>query len=148
SAPPASAATTAVKRDSDKLVATAESVDRGIDVGGALQIGTIVSRAVTTYSPGGQPTTETTLRIEGGRAGGQSFAYGPGGLTVASSGVPVPARDGLAALNKALAPAGLVLSFADAVPITGGAQSAGLVAEKQADIPGGGPGRFRLRFGP
>ena len=146
-APPASAATTAVKREGDKLIATAESVDRGIDVGGALQIGTVISRSVTTYSPGAQPTTETTLRIEGGRAGEQSFAYGPGGLTVASAGVPIPARDGLAALNKALEPAGLILSFADAVPITGGAQSAGLVVEKQADIPGGGPGRFRLRFG-
>jgi hypothetical protein len=146
-ASPASSASTAVKRDTGKLVATAESVDRGIDVGGAVQIGTVISRSVTTYTPGGQPTTETLLRIEGGRAGDMSFGYGPNGLTVASAGVPLPARDGLAALNKALEPAGLVLSFADAVPITGGAQSAGLVLEKQADIPGGGPGRFRLRFG-
>jgi len=146
-APPASSATTSVKRDDNTLVATAESVDRGIDVGGALQVATVVSRAVTTYSPGGQPTTETSLRMDGGKAGDLTFGYGPKGLTVASAGVPLPARDGLAALNKALAPAGLALSFADAVPITGGAQSAGLVVEKQADVPGGGPGRFRLRFG-
>ncbi|HEV7685220.1 MAG TPA: hypothetical protein VGQ80_01550 [Acidimicrobiia bacterium] len=142
-----SLASTSIKKEEGKLVATAESVDRGINVGGALQIGTLVSSSVTTYTPGAQPTTETTLRIEGGRAGEQSFGFGPSGLTLSSTNVPLPGRDGLAALNKALEPAGLVISFAEPVPVTGGAQAAGLVIEKRADLPGAGPGVFRLRFG-
>lgn len=142
-----SLASTSIKKDEGKLVATAQSVDRGINIGGALQIGTLVSSSVTTYTPGAQPTTETTLRIEGGRAGEQSFGFGPGGLTLSSTNVPLPGRDGLATLNKALEPAGLVISFAQPVPINGGAQAAGLVVEKRADLPGAGPGVFRLRFG-
>jgi hypothetical protein len=144
------AATSAVE-DGDTVTVTAETVDEMLSLGGgALRIASVRSSAVTTWRAGdAAPTSTTRLVVQGGSAGGYTFGFGPGGLVVASQGAPLPMGEGLEALNRALAPAGIALHFLVAEPVTGGATAGAFEVVFRHGPPGQGiPGAVtRLRFG-
>ncbi|HEY4410118.1 MAG TPA: hypothetical protein VGO87_09555 [Acidimicrobiia bacterium] len=140
--------TTSVTSTAAEVVATAESVSQGIRIGD-LTVGTVRSKSVTVYKAGFQPATTSETLVEGGRVGETSFSFGPKGLSVAQNSVPVPAGEGLAALNKGLGPAGLTVSFADVTELVGGKQTAAFVVRSQhpSPVPGAKEGILTLRFG-
>jgi hypothetical protein len=144
---PNSSADTSVVFEAGKVTATATSVNQMI-VAGPLTIGAVRSQSVTTWANGDtEPLTETELVIEGGRAGDTSFQFGDKGLQVAQQGVPLPAAEGLAAINQVLKPAGISIAFHQAQPFAGGAQAAAFEVTQVAEVPGAGLGTFRVRFG-
>ncbi|MDQ1489696.1 MAG: hypothetical protein QOJ23_2210 [Actinomycetota bacterium] len=129
------------------VTATATSTVEGFTMG-PLSILSVVSRSVTTYHPGdAKPSTVTELRVDGGRVGAMGFHYGPDGLAVNNQAVPVPAAEGLKALNQALAPAGLSLKVETPTPLEGGASAAALEVASVAPIPGAGTGTMRIAMG-
>lgn len=134
----------------DTVTATARSTIRGLSLAeGALRIGTIRSHSVTTLVAGSAGRrTEAALIVEGGRAGEVTFAYGPEGLTVASGGgIPVPTGQGLAVINQALAPAGVSVALVATDDAPGGTSSDVLEVAQRGELPTGGQGVIRLRFG-
>ncbi len=140
-----------VGRDGDGVIAKAETRNEALRLGGgALRIASVRSLSMTTYRPD-QPTpaTQTELEVVGGSAGAYTFGYGPGGLVVASGGVPIPAGQGLAQLNQALAPAGVSLRIVggEATPAGAAADTMEITVAGQAPIPGTPPGVVRLRLG-
>lgn len=139
-----------VKADGVRATATAETVSEALSLGGgALRVASVRSRSETVYEPGGEPVTETDLIVEGGQAGGYSFAYDASGLVVANQGVPLPADSGLDQLNAALTPSGLSLRVVKAAPVEGGAAADSFeVLSKQGSPAPGVPGAvLRLSFG-
>ena len=142
------ASTTSVTASAEEVVATAESLSEGIRIGD-LTIGSVRSKSVTVYKPGAQPVTTSETLVEGGKVGETSFSFGPKGLTIAQNAVPIPAGDGLATLNKTLAPAGLSVSFDDVTELVGGKQTAAFVVRSQhpSPVPGAKEGILTLRFG-
>ena len=142
------ASKTTVTASGEEVVATAESLSEGIRIGD-LTIGSVRSKSVTVYKPGSPPVTTSETLVEGGKVGETSFSFGPKGLTVAQNAVPIPAGEGLAALNKTLAPAGLTVNFADVAELAGGKQTAAFVVRSQhpSPVPGAKEGILTLRFG-
>jgi hypothetical protein len=144
---PNASADTSVAFEAAKVTATATSLNQAI-VAGPLTIGSVRSQSVATWANGDEkPLTKTALVIEGGRAGDTSFQFGDKGLQVAQQGVPVPAGEGLAAINQALKPAGISVAFDQAQSFAGGAQAAAFEVTQVAQVPGAGMGTFRVRFG-
>ena len=135
--------------NANAVTAKGETTVEGVSLGGgALRIASVHSRSVTTYVSGAaEPETATELVVEGGRAGTTTFAYGPEGLKVAGGGIPLPAGEGLAAINQALAPAGLALHFVGASEVPGGKSAGALEITQAGELPTGGHGKARLRFG-
>jgi hypothetical protein len=130
-----------------KLTATATSSNEGVTIG-TLSIGSIRSVSRTTYGSGDESAVTTTdLALEGGRSGDMTFSFGRDGLQVAQQGVPLPAAGGLEALNQSLAPAGISVRFVEPRVTDDGAQAASFEVIHKADVPGAGPGTFRIRFG-
>ena len=76
----------------DTVTVTGETINEGLNLGdGALRIASVRSRSLTTYRAGDAgPVTKTEFVVEGGSAGASSFGYGPDGLVVAGSAVPIP----------------------------------------------------------
>ncbi len=141
-------ATAATTSAGDAVVATAESVVEGVSVAnGALRIASVRSKSVTRYAAGSPPASTSELAVSGGQAGALTFGYGPEGLTVASQGVPLPSGEGVAALNEALAPSGASIRLVTPEEVAGGTSSEVLEVVHGADLPGGGRGIARLRFG-
>jgi hypothetical protein len=144
-------ATTSVKVEGDTINVVAETVNEALNLGaGALSIASVRSRSVSTYRAGEpNPTTQTQLAIEGAAAGDTKFGYGPDGLVVAGAGVPIPAGNGLAALNQALAPAGLSIRFLEPQTLVGGATAGTLEVTAAQKSPASGVpgGTVRIRFG-
>jgi hypothetical protein len=144
---PVAAATSKVVSEADEVTATATSVSQAITAG-PLSIGVVRSQSVTTFKNGDdKPTSTTDLRVEGGRAGDTAFSFGPQGLQVAQNGIPVPAGQGLAAINQALTPSGLSIRFAEPTAIQGGSQAGVLEITSVYPIPGTGTGTLRARLG-
>lgn len=140
-------ARSSVTVEGGKVVAEATSVVEGLSME-QLTVAAVRSRSITTYQPGDQePSTTTELRVEGGKAGSFGFSYGPEGLTVTDQGVPIPGKDGLAAINQALAPTGTSVRFTEAAALTGGSQAAIFEVTNSADVPGAKKGTLRIRFG-
>jgi hypothetical protein len=137
--------------DGDTVTVTAETIDEALSLGGgALRVASVRSSAVTTWGANdAAPSTNTGLVVQGGSAGGYTFGFGPGGLVVASQGAPLPVGEGLAALNQALAPAGISLRFLAAEAVAGGATAGAFEITVRRSPPGQGvPGAVvRLRFG-
>src|SRR5207249_7621323 len=94
-----------------------------------------------------KPQTVTELVVEGGRAGSTSFSYGPEGLTVANGGIPLPAGQGIDAINQALAPAGITVRIVGGGDVPGGRSSGALEVSQAGPLPTGGEGLARLQFG-
>jgi hypothetical protein len=144
---PVAEASSNVVYEGEQVTATAVSAAQAISVG-PLSIGEVRSQSVTTYKNGdAKPTSTTKLTLEGGRAGDTAFSFGPQGLQVAQQGIPVPAGQGLAAINQAISPAGLSIRFADPRALEGGEQAAALEITSVAQVPGAGVGTFRARLG-
>lgn len=139
--------TTSIKLESAKVVATAESVTEGISAG-ALKIASVYSKSVTTYTPGeAEPKTVTELRIDGGAINDQRFGFGPEGLTVTTQGVPIPVAQAVETLNTAFGQEGLSVRLLAPETIAGGAQAGTFEISATRELPGGGAGVLRLRFG-
>jgi hypothetical protein len=144
---PNSSADTSVVFEAGEVTVTATSLNQTI-VAGPLTIGSVRSRAVTTWGNGdAKPVTTTELVVEGGRVGDTAFQFGDKGLQVSEQGVPLPAGEGLAAINQALKPAGISVGFDQARSFDGGAQAATFEVAQVAQVPGTGQGTFRVRFG-
>jgi hypothetical protein len=144
---PVADATSKVVSEGDQVTATATSVSQAITAG-PLSIGIVRSQSVTTFKNGDdKPTSTTDLRVEGGRAGDTAFSFGPQGLQVAQNGIPVPAGQGLAAINQAITPSGLSIRFAEPTAIQGGSQAGALEITSVYPIPGTGTGTLRARLG-
>jgi hypothetical protein len=144
-------AVTSAVVEGDTVTVAGESVNEGLNLGsGALRIGSVRSRSVTTYKAGdAAPLTRTEFTVDGGAAGASNFGYGPAGLVVAGQGVPIPTGSALEQLNTGLAPAGIAIRFVGAENIVGGASADALeiTLAGQAPIPGTPPGIITLRFG-
>jgi len=142
------AATTSVTRNGDEVVATAESLTEGISVAD-LSVASVHSKSVTVYRPGARPASTTEMHVDGGRVGDRSFAFGPDGLQVAQQGVPVPAGQGMASLNQALAPAGLAVRFSEPSKLNGGAEAPVFAIQSIHPLPapGASQGILTIRFG-
>jgi hypothetical protein len=144
-----STSATSVVTDGQTVTATAVSRSQGIALGGgALQIGLVESRSVTKYTAGDAgPVTTKSMLIQGGSAGGTAFSVGPGGMVMGGASAPVPFGEGMAQLNKGLAPAGLSMGFAQgSEPDSIQAFEVGLTHPVPA-VAGQVQGRYRLRFG-
>jgi hypothetical protein len=134
-------------RDGDVVTATGRSLADGLSLG-PLVIGRVRSQSVTTWRRGAeQPTTATELAIEGGRVNDLVFSFGREGFQFAQNGIPLPAGQGLGALNQALAPAGMSVRFDESTPLNGGAVAAAFEITSVADVPSAGQGRFTIRLG-
>lgn len=144
---PVSQAASDAVRDGKAVVATGRSVAEGLSLG-PLAIGRVRSQSVTTWRRGAeQPTTATELAIEGGRANDLVFSFGREGFQFAQNGIPLPAGQGLTALNQALAPTGMSVRFHEATPLSGGAVAAAFEITSVADVPSAGKGTFTIRLG-
>ena len=144
---PVTEAASDVVRDGDVVTATARSLSDGLALG-PLTIGRVRSQSVTTYRRGGdRPATTTELAIEGGRANDVVFSLGREGFQFAQNGIPLPAGQGLGALNAALAPAGMSVRFDEPTPLNGGAAAAAFEITSVANVPSAGKGTFTIRFG-
>lgn len=127
--------------------ASASSLNRAFSVG-PLSVASAKSSSVTSYEAGSErAVSKTELSVEGGRVGDTAFRFGPDGLHVAQNGVPLPAGEGLTALNKALQPAGLSVNFVAETAIPGGAVAAVFEIASVADVPTAGRGTLRIRLG-
>lgn len=141
-------ASAAVLTNGDRTTSRAEVLMQGLELGdGALRIASLRSISETVYTSGADPKSATELLIEGATAGPLSFTYGQDGLAVSKQGVPVPTDEALAALNQALAPAGLSIGFAKAHDVAGGRSSEALVVEQTGDIVNGSRSFVRYRLG-
>ena len=142
-----SISTTSIKSEGGKIVATAEALTEGLSVG-PLKVAAVFSRSVTTYTPGDpEPKTETELRIDGAAINDQRFSFGPDGLTVTSQGVPVPVAQAVETLNPIFRQDGLSVRLLSPEKIAGGAQAGTLEISLIRELPGGGSGVLRMRFG-
>lgn len=114
-------AVTSIEVAGNRVVAVAETVNKVLDVGGgALRIASVRSRSETSYTQGDpEPTSTTDLLIEGGSAGDVNFGFGPEGFVVAKGGTPIPAAEGLEAINTALKPSGISIRVASGRSISG-----------------------------
>lgn len=131
----------------DKVTSQALSVANGITIG-PLSVASLRAESISTYQFGASESeTHTAMTIEGGSVGDVTFAFGEDGLVAAEQGVPIPAGEGLRALNSALEPAGLSVRFRDVSPVEGGAQSAAFEVVHVAPVPGAGTGTLTVRFG-
>lgn len=142
-----SISTTSIKTEGGTVTATAESITEGLSFG-ALKVASVFSKSVTTYKPGDpEPKTVTELRIDGGAIDDQRFSFGPDGLTVTSQGVPVPLAQGVETLNAVFRQDGLSVRFLGPEKVTGGAQAGTFEVSLTRNLPDGGSGVLRLRFG-
>ena len=136
-----------VTRTADVVSAAAESITEGIAVAeGAVTIGSVRSRSVTSSSEAG-PQTTSELIVEGGRAGPLAFSYGAHGLVVNGGSVPIPSDSALATLNQVLAPAGVSLGVVRGAELPGGRSSDVLLVDQQRRLPTGQSAMLRLQFG-
>jgi hypothetical protein len=121
-------ATTGIAIEGPTVVSSAESLAEAISLaGGTLQIGSVRSRSVTTYTDGaGTPETKTSLMVDGLSAGGTRFGVGPDGFVVLGQPVPSAPKEAQAVLEQILGPAGLSLRFVQAQALPGGGQAAAL----------------------
>jgi hypothetical protein len=144
---PITQAASDVVREGDVVTATGRSLADGLALG-PLTIGRVRSQSVTTWRRGAdQPTTTTELAIEGGRANDLVFSFGREGFQFAQNGIPLPAGQGLGALNQALAPTGMSVRFDEPTRLNGGAVAAAFEITHVADVPSAGKGTFTIRFG-
>lgn len=147
---PASWGTSDVVTNGDKVSVVAESVAQSFSLG-PISVQDMRSKSTTTFTQGeAEPVTKSELLVKRGSAGPMSFSYGPGGLAVAENGVPLPAGEGLAQLNEALAPTGFAVNFASGRTFEGGAAAATFEIVNTHPIPGAGTdtkGIVRVRFG-
>lgn len=133
--------------DADRVTSTSTSLAQGI-AAGPLSIGSVKSASLTTYRAGDQASvTQTDMQLEGGRAGTYQFSFGRDGLKINDQGIPLPAKEGLASLNQALAPTGFTIRFEEPNALTGGATAAAFEIVNTRDVPGAGRGTLFVRFG-
>ena len=150
SSAPSSVAKTDIKNADDSVSVLAETVGQSFSLG-PLSVSDMHAKSVSTYTRGATDVvTKTELFVKGVAAGGTAFTFGADGLKVAQNGVPVEPGKELSALNKAIAPMGLEITFASSRQLPGGGASAAFEIVQTHPVPGGGEGRqgiFRIRFG-
>jgi hypothetical protein len=129
-------ATTTATVNGDTVTVDARTRNEAVSIPGLGTIGSVLSRSTTLYHAGDpKPTTTTSLLIEGFKVGNQDFTYGPDGLHVAGSAIPLPSTAATSQLNTALAPAGYRATFLAAQPTAGGAVAAVLELTGHPPLP-------------
>lgn len=132
-----STASTSVVLKGGHLVATAETLTDAVALdGGAVVVRGVRSFSETVLEPGGEPKTRTEMSVGSIEASGTKFSYGPAGLTVVGTAVPVPREEADEALAATLAPFGLDARFVAPAEITGGQRAAILELEHVQSVPG------------
>jgi hypothetical protein len=119
------------------VVAKAESVNKGISIGGgALTIGSVLSRATATLGQDGTVTSASQLLMEGVEVAGSPAGLSPEGLDEA-------------ALNQALAPMGLSVNVVRGQTTSSGVRADAFEVRFVHPIPegGGNSGTIVYRFG-
>lgn len=132
-----SLARTDVKESGGSVVATGESVNKGVSIGdGALTIGSVLSQAAATLSPDGAITSTSKLLVDGLEVGGEPAGLSPEGLDES-------------ALNSALAPMGLSARIVHGGSTPNGVNADALEIRFVHPIPegGGNEGTVVYRFG-
>lgn len=76
--------------DGDVITAAAQNTARGISVDGALDIGSVSSRASVVVRPGQEPQVTSEIKISAFTAAGQDVAVKDGALVVGATGTPLP----------------------------------------------------------
>jgi hypothetical protein len=135
---------------SGKLTTKAESVTRGVDVKGVLQIAKVTSTSETVLAPGGKaPVTKTQLLIEGAIVTGQGVVIGPDGVKVAGQSMPGAPDDYSKQLNAALTSAGITVRTVRGDKVAGGSSSDVLeiLSTQTVPVPGGPVGTLTYRIG-
>lgn len=142
-------ATTSIAVNGPTVTSTAQSLSEAISLaGGALRIGSVRSRSVTTYTDGaGAPETKTSLVVDGLAAGGTRFGVGPDGFVILGQPVPSTGNEAQAVLDQILGPAGLSLRFVQAQPLPGGGQAAALEIVSRQPQPQFPSSTISLRLG-
>jgi hypothetical protein len=119
------------------VVAKAESVNKGISIGGgALTIGSVLSRATATLGQDGTVTSTSQLLMDGLEVAGSPAGLSPEGLDEA-------------ALNQALAPMGLSVNVVKGQTTSSGVRADAFEVKFVHPIPegGGNSGTIVYRFG-
>jgi hypothetical protein len=114
------------------MTSTADSVTRGIDVG-VLKIAEVHVHTVSLLHPGdSKPTTTSLTDVIGVSVLGQTVGLDQDGITAPGNSGGTSDKDGLAALNKALAASGISVSLAGN---DGGNGSAGVQILQKGKLP-------------
>ena len=134
-----------------KLTMNAVGVNEGLSFGdGALKISSVVSKSVTTYTPGSaKPTTKTELQIQGAKVGDQPVTIDRDGVHPSGQTVPVPIGTGSDSLNQALSQAGITVKTIAGREVEGGQVGDVLEVTWKHTIPveGNPKGTFIYRIG-
>jgi hypothetical protein len=142
--------TAATLDGSGKMTAKAESVTRGIDVKGVLQIAKVTSTSETVLTPGAKgPVTKTKLLVEGASVAGQGVVIGPNGIGLAGQNVPGAPDDSAKQLNQALTSAGIAVRTVKSEKVAGGSTSDVLeiLSTQTVPVPGAPVGTMTYRIG-
>lgn len=114
------------------MTSTADSITRGIDVG-VLRIAEVHVHTVSLLHPGdSKPTTTSLTDVTGVSVLGQTVGLDKEGITAPGNSGGTSDKDGLAALNKALASSGVSVSLAGN---DGGSGSAGVQILQRGKLP-------------
>jgi len=142
--------TAATLDDGGKLTTKAESLTRGVDVKGVLQIAKVTSTSETVLAPGAKaPVTKTQLLIEGATVAGQGVVIGPDGVKLAGQSVPGAPDDYSKQLNAALTSAGIAVRTVRGDKVAGGSSSDVLeiLSTQTVPVPGAPVGTMTYHIG-
>ena len=137
-----------VKVDGEAVTATSETIADAISLaGGAVKLGGVASRSVTTRKAGrSEPTTETALTVDLITVGDKRIRFGSNGFEFLGTPVPVPSDTVSGALAGALKPLGLQIDVVRPEAVAGGMKAAVLEIRQAYPLPAG-QSQLVLRFG-
>ena len=142
--------TAATLDDHGTMTTKAETVSRGIDVKGLLQIAKVTSTSETVLTRGARaPVTKTQLVIEGASVGGQGVAIGPNGVTAAGQNLPGTPDEVSKQLNQALTSAGIGVRMVKSTHVNGGSSSdiLEILSTQTVPVPGAPVGTLTYHIG-
>lgn len=114
------ASTTSVEKTVGKIIVSAESVVRGIEVADVMTLGSVTSKIVATKELGAAaPAFEESVTIKGATIGGQSVTITGEGLILADQKIGPPA-DVTKSVESQLAAQGVAVRVVDAPSLTDG----------------------------
>jgi hypothetical protein len=128
----ASRAEAKVSNTGDEVAAQASNRFEGL-VAGPLQIVSVVSSAAVNRSPGSEATRASSLVVTGASINGQAVGFSDKGFVVGANATPLPPSD---PLLKALAQAGVTVSYLSPEATPSGVVAPGLRIVTVREIPG------------
>jgi hypothetical protein len=130
------------------VVARAESVVGGLELGGLLSVSGYRSTAELRRLEDGTVKPSVTMSIARITVLGQAFSIGPDGVNVLGTNLPLPgARDLLDTLIEQLAGQGIGFTILDPVVTAESVVAAGIVVTYETDVPNVGHATTSVTFG-